>query len=494
MGKVRKYHERVARTAKVNQFLFIFTTALYALLLFNMFARAITSDMAIVNAVICAVWAVLATGVGFFSLKKKASSENIRYIVTIGFTVAYVFAMLKIPEFYVIPMYVALLACGIFYYDFKFTAVFSGAWFVSVIVKCIFNPGGITMNAAVALGLTVALVCITICYGVHIGKMFNTDTMGAILDDKRYVNKVLDEVLEISNTVQGNAENTAKFMDDLSNSMNMVDSTMNEIAESTGVSAENVVAQTQMTQDIQQDIDNTQKSSNDMLAIAEASSQTITESKKAFERLEEHSKNISEINTQVSEAMGNLQEKTKDAHNIISVIISIASQTNLLALNASIEAARAGESGKGFAVVADEIRSLAEQTRASTAHIEEILGELNQNADYASDIVKKSMDITSNQGSLIDEVAGNIDDVYTNMSELSEHASDVNERLADMSSSNQKIVDNITQMSAAFEEITASTQNASDITKDGKKLTVEAVELIDGVLTASHRLDSYQDD
>nr|MBC8509502.1 hypothetical protein [Chloroflexota bacterium] len=61
----------------------------------------------------------------------------------------------------------------------------------------------------------------------------------------------------------------------------------------------------------------------------------------------------------------------------------IAKQSNLLALNAAMEAARAGEAGKGFAVVAGEVRSLAEQSRAATAKVRDILGEIQKAANNA---------------------------------------------------------------------------------------------------------------
>ena len=68
-----------------------------------------------------------------------------------------------------------------------------------------------------------------------------------------------------------------------------------------------------------------------------------------------------------SRSVDKINELTND-------ILSISSQTNLLALNASIEAARAGEAGKGFAVVADEIRDLAERSKDTANHIQEISG------------------------------------------------------------------------------------------------------------------------
>ncbi len=78
-----------------------------------------------------------------------------------------------------------------------------------------------------------------------------------------------------------------------------------------------------------------------------------------------------------------LSEQAESIQRIIATVNEIAAQSNMLALNAAIEAARAGEAGKGFAVVAGEVRSLAEQSRAATVQVKDILGEVQRAVNAA---------------------------------------------------------------------------------------------------------------
>jgi len=66
--------------------------------------------------------------------------------------------------------------------------------------------------------------------------------------------------------------------------------------------------------------------------------------------------------TNAVDAMAKVENSSREISEIISLIDENARQTNLLALNAAVEAERAGEAGRGFAVVASEGGSLVQRS------------------------------------------------------------------------------------------------------------------------------------
>jgi len=129
-----------------------------------------------------------------------------------------------------------------------------------------------------------------------------------------------------------------------------------------------------------------QQTSQRAQAVAELSHRTGEVSNTGQQAVAGTITGMSEIREKVesiaSEVLA-LSDQAQAIGTIIATVSEIAAQSNMLALNAAVEAARAGESGRGFAVVAQEVRSLAEQSKAATVQVGEILSRVQHRVNAA---------------------------------------------------------------------------------------------------------------
>jgi methyl-accepting chemotaxis protein len=110
-----------------------------------------------------------------------------------------------------------------------------------------------------------------------------------------------------------------------------------------------------------------------ILELAEHGETLGAEGREAIERTLHGFEDLRMHVEAMTERIAGLRELIRSADLITLAVKDIADQSNMLALNAAIEAVRSGEHGRGFAVVAKEIRSLADQSIASTARVRTIL-------------------------------------------------------------------------------------------------------------------------
>ncbi len=121
----------------------------------------------------------------------------------------------------------------------------------------------------------------------------------------------------------------------------------------------------------------------------------------------------------MTEATEISKERTKDTLKITDFIMDISNQTNLLALNASIEAARAGESGKGFAVVAEEVRKLATSSTEAVEKITNGLGGMDESIGSINEKISVINELLQNQASDMVEINAAIEEISATANNLS---------------------------------------------------------------------------
>ena len=161
-----------------------------------------------------------------------------------------------------------------------------------------------------------------------------------------------DEITGRMQTINEAAEDVLVRNEENQYNINNISDTMKRVDTSIQELAENAKTQSQNAERCKQKALTAQKSAKSAI---DESREICDVQREKMERSIEEAKVVNEI------------------REMAEVIAGISDQTNLLALNASIEAARAGEQGRGFAVVADEVGKLAEESTKSVAAIQETI-------------------------------------------------------------------------------------------------------------------------
>ncbi len=504
----RRYNDARERAAACNSSLIIGITIFYIII-------SIFAIMELIRGIdkgaqyFLIVTSFLFTVTNWIIYLKDKKSEKFYKIVTYMYLFIYIISLLVRSNEFLQFSVVALFILAILFYDLKCLLLFSLITFVTNVVHIIkWINDFYNMNHTLDyVGLSdiaktqmlhkifelIILLCIlyTVVRTGSRGKMFNCDIVGTISDEHDKQKEILGDVLAIAEVIQKNTTASNAIVVELGESTEIVNTAVSQISQSTQQTAVNIQEQNVMTQSIQNSINETVNRSKKMVSIANESSTSIGSSLVVMNGLKSESEQIALTNKNLIASMSRLQEKTKEVQDIAEIINNITDQTNLLSLNASIESARAGEAGKGFAVVANEIRKLAEQTKTSTENIAKILQELNNYAEEATKTVNDTIHASNYQSELIADASENFNKINENVTMLSEDIGNIDKMLVSLANANRTIVENISQISATTEEVTASSQEAAAISEKNAMDAENAKTLLNEVLETSYRLDKY---
>lgn len=261
------------------------------------------------------------------------------------------------------------------------------------------------------------------------------------------------------------SEEFVKMFSQMQEVVNNTNSAVDTITDNTTVQVDKVEDIKVKTDSISRAVDNIHKNIEGL----KESVDTVTEcNDKAADIMKELiciSEESGHAMEEVSKETQRTNESAQEIRKVTEIIAGISNQTNLLALNASIEAARAGENGRGFAVVAEQIRALADQSRESTEHINNIVNGLIENSDISVETVKKVTDAFEKQDAKIKDTEAIFGTLNSEINRVGDAIGGITDEVDDLENHKNNIalgVDNLTEFAQ---------QNAQSgkITRDNMK-------------------------
>lgn len=489
-----RFNDIKERYRRMNLFLIISSTCLLVLLLLFLWMKLMTKSIASPTVMGNTAIIVFSIVVNILLYIKDRSTSKLKLAVAIQIALEFLLLSAQTDADFINLALLGVMGVQIPYYDKKFynrlSVVYTLLYTAGTVLRGV--KGHLTNNVN---GLCTILITYAVLYVLarigNITKEFSDHALGSVAEQSKTQQSMIEDIIGISKTVREESNKSTEMVNHLVESTESVAHSMQEISSATNLTARNIEEQNNMTQSIQEAIEKTGQRSRNMVGIATESNESIHDNMEVMTKLKEQSVQISDTNSQVTDSMQKLQNKTKEVEEIAGMILDISSQTNLLALNASIESARAGEAGRGFAVVADQIRQLAEQTRSSTEEITRIINELNENADEVVTSVETSVDAARSQNDMILSAAETFEKLNSNMTELIGDINEIDNRITHLSDSNNKIVENISHLSATTEEVTASAEQASSMSDKNLEFAEQAKDAIQRIQSTTSGMEQY---
>lgn len=406
-------------------------------------------DNRMITVAVASVLGVIITALGYSKLQGRRSCGIFMSVVA---TVVWVIMVLQVDAqfFY---MLAAILFIAQMAYLEKKRIIINALVIVPIFAIrsiVLVNSGSASLNEA---GTSIVIFLMIII------SVYNISKIWIIFNDEN-----LDTVRRVSEELVTHFDEANKYISTLDKALNTSNLSMQEISANIESTATAIQNQSQRCVDIENNTLNAKAQTDTMVQASDNTLKEVARGIEVMDSLHNHAQEVAEDSQRTVKAVDALNERTHAVQNILATITGISTQTHLLALNAMVEAARAGEAGKGFAVVADEIKSLAEQTKTATEDITTILTELNQDVERVTTSIEHSVQITEEQGRLIEKSKGNFDAIDREVNQLMSLIWECKHVIDGITEASTIISNGITDLSANSEEVAAASNDGTCIT------------------------------
>lgn len=365
------------------------------------------------------------------------------------------------------PVGFAIIVASIAYANVRLTVVLEILTFLIYLVEVLYlqlvrkeSISFITIILAFTVTVIIGVISMLVVLLLRQAEEENRERLlGQVEEQKNIVCEITNTADEVSEVVEKLVEHTGVIHEQSETSK----ASMKNLAEIMDSTANQLQNQAQSTEKIQDMISETVKRTEDIKMMADAVQDNIDVGIEVSLVAKKHSNIVNEHTKEMTSTMQELSEKVKAVSSILKTILAISRETNLLALNASIEAARAGEAGKGFAVVAEQIRILSESTGASAGQIATIIEELVKATEKTFSILTESITSIEIQNKKMENVSQKFETAGGNITILLKHLAAIHKNIHAICDSNQNIVNEISQLSAVTEEVSAVAQEGLEM-------------------------------
>jgi methyl-accepting chemotaxis protein len=170
---------------------------------------------------------------------------------------------------------------------------------------------------------------------------------------------------------------------------------------------------------------------------------------------------IRETVAETAKKVKRLGEASQKISRVVNLINGFATQTNLLAMNASIEAAKAGEEGQGFVVVAEEVRTLAQQSAAATAEIEQVVEEIQRQTNEVVAAMETGTEHVVNGTQLVEESRMHLSQITEVGMQLNQMVREISQAAAQQTETSVAVKQTMLQVATLADSTSQQTQTVA---------------------------------